>query len=102
MTFTILQAMNAVLAAGTLFIHFRHPTLWDDQAIVYTTLAGTFLACLTALFLGTAMLFSDSSRKGYFLHLALTLGFAAVQGYFLYLTGRDLGILHLIKSRMGG
>lgn len=102
MTFLLLQIVNAMLAAASALIHLRFPTLWEDQAIVYSTMAGTLMACLTTVLLGAAMVFSDEIRKGHFIYLLLTLAFAGLQGYLLFLTGRDLGIIHLIKSRLGG
>ena len=101
MTFLLLQFTNAVLAATSAWIFFRVPTLWDDQAVVYSTAAGTFMACLTAIFLGASMVVSDSGRKSHFINLALTLAFAGWQGYLLYLTSRELGLIHIIKSRLG-
>ena len=101
MTFLLLQFTNAVLAITSAWIYFRAPTLWDDQAVVFSTVAGTFLACLTAIFLGGSMVFSEHGRKSHFVHIALTLAFAGAQGYLLYLTGRDLGLIQLIKTRLG-
>ncbi|MDB5104537.1 MAG: hypothetical protein JWP91_2226 [Fibrobacteres bacterium] len=102
LTFLLLQLTNAVLAAATLWIHFRNPFLWDDQAIVASTCAGTVAASLTAIILGLALIFGSESKWGpAILNLALTLAFAALQGYFLFLTGRDLGIFQLVKSKLG-
>lgn len=101
MTFLLLQFTNAILAASSAWIFFRAPTLWDDQAIVYSTVAGTFLACLTAIFLGGSMLFSENSRKSHFIHLVLTLAFAGFQGWLLFQMGRNMGLIELIKSRLG-
>jgi hypothetical protein len=102
LTFLLLQLANAVLAAGTLWIHFRNPFLWDDQAIVISTCAGTAVASLTAIMLGLSLLFSSESKAGAaLLNLLLTLGFAGLQGYYLFFTARDLGILQLLKSKFG-
>lgn len=102
MTFLLLQIVNAILAAASLGIHFLLPTLWDDQAIVFSTLAGSLLASLTAVALGISMLLAGESKsRGTLVHLVLTLGFAGLQGWLLFLTGRDLGIIHMIKSRLG-
>jgi hypothetical protein len=101
-TFLLLQLSNAALAAATLWIHFRNPFLWDDQAIVISTCAGTAAASLTAIILGLYLVFSSESKWGAaILNLLLTLAFAGLQGYFLFLTGRDLGIIQLLKNRMG-
>jgi hypothetical protein len=99
----LLQLVNAALAAATLWIHFRAPLLWDDQAIVFATCAGTLAACLTALLLGLVLLFGSETKWGaILLNLVLTLGFAGLQGYFLFFTGRDLGVLRILKARLGG
>ena len=101
-----LQLVNAAFAAASLWIHFRAPLLWDDQAIVFTTCAGTLAACVTALLLGLVLLFgaetSPTKWGSILLNLILILGFAGLQGYFLFSTGRDLGVLHLLKARLGG
>lgn len=98
-----LQLVNAAFAAASLWIHFRAPLLWDDQAIVFTACAGTLAACVTALLLGLVLLFGAETKWGsILLNLILTLGFAGLQGYFLFSTGRDLGVLHLLKARLGG
>lgn len=102
MTFLLLQFTNAVLAAASTWIFFRAPTLWDDQALVYCTVAGTFIACLTAILIGGSLVFSERSRKSHFIHIALTLAFAGWQGYLLYLAGRESGLLQIIKSRLHG
>lgn len=102
LTFMLLQAVNAVLAAASLWIHFRNPALWDDQAIVFSTVSGSIMASLTAMLLGAALLFSAEAKwKSNFIHLVLTLSFAGIQGYLLYLTSRELGILQLLKSKLG-
>jgi hypothetical protein len=102
LTFILLNSVNAALAAASLWIHFRIPGLWDDQALVYSTLAGFSLACLSAILLGARMLFSDHAGwRSHLIHLTLILAFAAVQGYLLYLLGKDLGLPQLLKSRMG-
>ena len=101
-----LQLVNAAFAAASLWIHFRAPLLWDDQAIVFSACAGTLAACVTALLLGLILLFgseaSETKWGSILLNLILTLGFAGVQGYFLFSAGRDLGVLHLLKARLGG
>jgi hypothetical protein len=102
MTFLLLQFTNAVLAAASAWIFFRAPTLWDDQALVYSTVAGTLVACLTAVFIGGSLVFSEQGRRSHFIHIALTLAFAGWQGYLLYLAGRELGLLQIIKSRLEG
>lgn len=102
LTFLLLQAVNTVLAAASLWIHFRNPVLWDDQAIVFSTIAGSTMACLTAMLLGTALLFSSEAKwKINSVHLLLTLAFAATQGYLLYLTSRDIGLLQMLRSKLG-
>jgi len=98
-----LQLVNAAFAAASLWIHFRAPLLWDDQAIVFTACFGTLAACVTALLVGLSLLFGSETKWGsILLNLILTLGCAGLQGYFLFSTGRDLGVLHLLKARLGG
>jgi hypothetical protein len=98
-----LQLANAALAAATLWIRFRAPFLWDDQAIVFSTCAGTLTACLTALLLGIALLTDEESKWGpTLLNLFLALACSGLQGYFLFSAGRDMGLLHILKSRLGG
>lgn len=102
MALLLLQIANAALAAASLGIHFLAPALWDDQAIVFSTLAGTLLACVTAIALGGSLLGSQAIRwRTMLIHLVLTLAFAAAQGWLLYLTGRDMGVVQLLKSRLG-
>lgn len=101
-TFLLLQLANLVLAAATLWIRFRDPFLWDDQAIVVTTCAGSLSASLTAVLLGLSLVFREETKWGVAMfNLVLTLAFAGLQGYFLFLTGRDLGVLHLLKAKLG-
>lgn len=101
-TFLLLQLTNAALAAATLWIHFKNPFMWDDQAIVIATCAGVLGASLTAIILGLSMVFRSDAKWGpILLNLLLTLAFAGLQGYFLYLTGRDLGLFQLLKSKLG-
>jgi len=103
MTLLLLQIVNLALGAATLWIHFRAPLLWDDQAIVFSTCAGTLAACITALLLGFGLLFGSETKWGSFLlNLVLTLGLAGLQGYYLFFTGRDLGVLRILKARLGG
>jgi len=98
-----LQIINLALGAATLWIHFRAPLLWDDQAIVFSVCAGALAACFTALLLGLVLLFGSETKWGsILLNLVLTLGFAGLQGYFLFSTGRDLGVLRILKARLGG
>ena len=101
-TFILLQFANLVLAGATLWIRFRDPFLWDDQAIVVSTCAGALSASITALMLGLTLVFSEETKWGAaILNLLLTLAFAGLQGYFLFLTGRDLGVLQLLKAKLG-
>ena len=103
MALLLLQIANTVLAAATLWIHFRAPFLWDDQGIVYSSCAGALSACFTALAIGVGLLARDEAKWGStLLNLALTLAFAGLQGFFLFSAGRDLGLLYLIKARLGG
>ena len=102
-TFLLLQLANLALAAATAWTFFRNPHLWEGQALAASACAGGLLACLTVLLLGIYLLLAGESRKLFFIvHLALALGCAAGQGYVLYLLGRDVGILHIFKSRFGG
>jgi len=102
LTFVLLQLTNIALAAATLWIHFRNPFLWDDQAIVISTCAGTAAASITAIILGLSLVFGSETKWGAaILNLMLTLAFAGLQGWFLYFTARDLGILQMLKARLG-
>jgi hypothetical protein len=99
----LLQIANLVLAAATLWIRFRAPFLWDDQGIVFSSCAGTLTACLTALLLGIALLTDEDSKWGAaLLNLVLALGFSALQGFFLFSASRDMGLLQVLKARLGG
>jgi hypothetical protein len=99
----LLQIANLILAAATLWIRFRAPFLWDDQGIVFSTCAGTLTACLTALLLGIALLTDEDSKWGpTLLNLVLALGFSGLQGFFLFAASRDMGLLHVLKARLGG
>ena len=101
-TFLLLQLANAVLAAATLWIHFRNPFLWDDQGIAFFSCGGTLFACLTAIILGMSLVLREEVKMGAaLLNLVLTLAFAGLQGWFLFLTGRDMGILQLLKDKFG-
>jgi hypothetical protein len=102
LTFLLLQAANLALAGASLWIHFRAPGLWDDQAMVYSTVTGTFLASLTAVVLGAAMLLSSETRwKSTLANLLLTLVFASGQGYLLYQAGRETGLIQLLRLKFG-
>lgn len=102
LTFLLLHLTNAALATATLWIHFRNPFLWDDQAIVVASWAGVLAASLTAIMLGISLIFRSDTKWGAVLaNLFLTLAFAGLQGYFLYLSGRDLGLFNLLKSKLG-
>ena len=102
LTFVLLQLVNAVLAGATLWIHFRNPFLWDDQAIIYATCGGTLVGCLTAIILGISLMLREDVKFGAaFLNLILTLAFAGMQGWFLYLTGRDIGVMEILKAKLG-
>lgn len=99
----LLQLANLGLGAATLWIRFRAPFLWDDQGIVFSTCAGTLTACFTALLLGIALLTDEDAKWGpALLNLALALGFAGLQGFFLFASARDMGLLHVLKARLGG
>jgi hypothetical protein len=103
LTFLLLQLTNAALAAASLWIHFKNPFLWDDQALVASCSAGVLAASLTAILLGISLVFSEEHKWGAtLLNLFLTLGFGALQGYFFYLTVRDVGIIQLLKSKLVG
>lgn len=99
----LLQIANAAFAAATLWIRFRAPFLWDDQGIVFATCAGTLTACVTVLLLGISLLTDEEAKWGpTLLNLILSLSFAGLQGYFLFAAGRDMGLLRVLKSRLGG
>lgn len=99
----LLQIANTALAASTLWIRFRAPFLWDDQAIVYSTCAGFLAACFTALLVGISLLLDEKPKTlPTLLNLVLTLGYTGLQGWFLFATARETGILGLLKSRLGG
>jgi hypothetical protein len=101
-TFLLLQLTNLALAATSIWIHFRNPQLWDDQAMVMSACAGALSVSLTAIILGVSLVFREEAKWGSaILNLFLALAFGAVQGYFLFLIGRDMGIAHLIKARLG-
>ncbi|HLP39947.1 MAG TPA: hypothetical protein VK465_00440 [Fibrobacteria bacterium] len=102
LTFLLLQLANLALAAASAWIHFRNPHLWGDQAMVYSTLTGTFLASFTALLLGLVLVFASESRwASMALNLVLTLAFAGGQGWLLWLTGREFGLVQLLKLKLG-
>ncbi len=102
LTFILLQATNAALAAASLWLHFKNPFMWDDQAIFFAVCAGTLSACLTAIILGITLIFRDQLKWGpVLINLLLALGFGVLQGYLLFQTGRDLGVFHFLKARLG-
>lgn len=102
-TFLLLQLANLAFGAATLWIRFQDPFLWDDQAIVFSTAAGALAACVTVVLLGLSLVLGEDTRWGaVLLNLALALGFAGLQGYFLFLAGRDMGVLRILKARLGG
>lgn len=102
MTFLLLQLVNLALAAFSAWIHFKNPLMWDDQAMVISACAGTLCASLTAILLGLALVFGEETKWGAaILNLLLTLAFGGWQGYLLFLLGRDMGIVNLIKARLG-
>src|SRR4051812_37247604 len=100
LTFLLLQLTNFALAAASLWIHFRNPLMWDDQAIVFSSSAGALSASLTAIILGIQFMFAKETKPASAaINLVLTLGFAALQLYLLFLTGRDLGLMQILKSK---
>jgi hypothetical protein len=102
LTFLLLQLTNAALAVATFWLRYKNPFLWDDQAMVLAPCAGMLMASLTAILLGLSLAFRNDIKWGpVALNLALTLGFAGLQGYFLFLMGRDMGLIQLIKSKLG-
>ncbi len=101
-TFILLQVINTLFALATVWIHFKNPFLLDDQGIVISTLAGMISISLTAILLGFSFIFSENNKLvPSLINLLLTLGFAAVQGYSLFLLGIDLGIIQMLKSKLG-
>jgi hypothetical protein len=102
LTFILLQTMNCILAGSSLWIHFKNPLMWDDQAMLISALAGTIVASITAILLGISLLLNEETKwGGSLINLMLTLSFGGLQGYLLFLLGREMGILNLIKSRLG-
>jgi hypothetical protein len=102
LTFLLLQLTNAALAVATLWIRFKNPFLWDDQAMVMAPFAGLLMASLTAIILGLSLAFRSETKWGYaLLNLGLTLAFAGLQGYFLFIMGRDMGLLQMLKAKLG-
>ena len=102
-TFLLLQLFNLALAGTTAWSRFRVPHLWEGHALAASVCAGALLASLTVLLLGVYLLASNESRKGFFTaHLAVALGCVAWQGWMLFLLGREVGLLHIFKSRLGG
>lgn len=102
LTFFLLQLINFTLAGSSAWLHFRNPLMWDDQAILISVCGGTLCASLTAILLGLNLVFREDNKfLPTFLNLVLTLGFGGLQGYLLYLLGRDFGIMNLIKTQFG-
>ncbi|MEO7424591.1 MAG: hypothetical protein ABI036_05345 [Fibrobacteria bacterium] len=102
LTFLLLQLTNAALAVATLWIRFKNPFLWDDQAMLMVPCAGVLMASLTAILMGLSLVFRNASKWGAVLiNLLLTFAFAGLQGYFLFLASRDMGLIQLIKSKLG-
>ena len=102
LTFLFLQLTNLLLAGSSLWIHFKNPLLWDDQALVISVCAGTMVASLTAILLGVSLVFREETKWGStLLNLFLTLAFGGLQGFLLFTLGRDLGIMNIIKSHLG-
>lgn len=102
LTFLLLQLTNLTLAAASLWLHFRNPLMWDDQAVVVSVCAGTLSVSLTAILLGITLAFGEEIKWGRtFLNLLLVLAFGALQGYLLFMMGRDLGIIQMVKARLG-
>jgi hypothetical protein len=102
LTFLLLQLTNALLAAATLWIRFKDPFLWDDQAILISTGAGLLGGSLTAIILGLSLVFRSEFKRGAaLLNFVLALAFSVLQGYYFFVAGRDLGVLQLLKSKLG-
>ena len=101
-TFVLLHLINSALAGASLWIHFRNPLMWDDQALVIAICAGSLCASLTAIILGLSLVFGEEIEWGpTILNLFLTLAFGGLQGYLLFTLGRDFGIIQLLKSKLG-
>lgn len=101
-TFLLLEIVNAALAAASLWIRFRNPGLWDDQALVLSVLAGVLSSSFTAILLGVSMVFSKEARALFLsVHLLLTLAFAGVQIYLLWMVGHDMGVLNYLRAKLG-
>jgi len=63
---------------------------------------GMLAASFTGIFLGIILAFRSEIKWGSMLaNMALAIAFAGLQGYFLFLTGRDLGIVQFLKSKLG-
>jgi glucan phosphoethanolaminetransferase (alkaline phosphatase superfamily) len=102
LTFLLLQLANAALAAASLWIRYKNPALWDDQALVLSVLAGVLSASFTAILLGVSMVFSREARWLFLtVHLLLTLAFASLQIYLLWILGHDMGLVNFLRSKLG-
>lgn len=101
-TFVLLQTINFVLVAASLWIHIKSPLMWDDQAMLISSAAGTLSASLTTIFIGLFLVLREETKWGSILfNLGLAFGFGGLQGFFLFHLLRDIGFFQIIKSKMG-
>ena len=90
------------MAVATLWIHFRNPFMWDDQAIVISTCAGTLAASFTAILLGISLVFSEETQMGSRIHQpAADAGLRGPAGLFPFLDGQGHGDLPAHQSQVG-
>ena len=99
----LVLALEAALLLGAIVLPLVFPGVYG---LVFKQMRqralGSWLTLLSVL-LGMALVFGEETKWGSaILNLLLTLAFAGMQGYFLYLTGRDLGVLHLLKAKLSG
>jgi len=83
---------------GSAWIFWKQPELLNSQALLYTSLLGLSLACLSLLIISfSAIIRAEIIWLSFVLNIFLSLLFIAGQGYCLYWLSRENGLWDLIK-----
>ena len=98
LTLGFLQTLNTLLLLASGWIYWKDPELLNSQALLYTSLLGLSLACITLLLLSIITLIKAEVRWPSFIaNIFLGLLFTTGQGYCLYWLSRENGLWDVIQ-----